>query len=1128
MRKVSKILKTKSPNGKLQKDWDRQLKTAEAIIDRHCEGFGTVLLADEVGMGKTYVAMAVMAHHVFQNAKNDRKVLLVVPPNSVLARKWEQEIRTFNGKYLNNTNVQKELRPMVVNNYWDLMKNLHDYDDFNIKRVSANSKECFAFSLWKWNDTRRQRRKWRKEWNVYGDKYAHDINYLDFCSKYSPKALYSYFDERSSNEPVKFESMIRRLNEGEPRDDYLNQLFREFAAKQDAFESNVYVMGMGALRKPRSNQKDSQLFSTYIVSLALRGCHKQTRQAVLEALTLNNFCFIPDAMMENEDTHYQWFVDLGSIDLWGMRTIAEKVLVGSPLVGELMDRGGIDTLRALKDRVIQEKLSESGIGLAVVDEVHNWKNGNNGADTFEKIFASKIKRKLIMSATPFQLHQDELGRVFRYASTLGDASLETVKSLFCDNGIAQKCLESSKNFLTQWNSITPADLGFLEQSLELGHSLDVNIQLILDSMDTSYDLKQLLRCVSIYRRAIEDLKIELTKVMIRHTKPRDKRHFHAGMEFKRNGPPNYQQIRRILYNVSGQGDMDSALINFMAMRVDQLVRRDINNKGYETNAHLLGGLTSSIGAFRKSNGKVLTNNKVTESTRNYLNFFDKSLDKVKHPKVSATVDRALSNYKAGMKTLIFCERLPTQKEIIVELTKRIHGEVFPAGGIEKVESERKSLLREHETVELYWSRSYLNGFDDFQNGLELIQKRTDKLLLKASEFQRDLGDLNDRQALKLLDLVILDHLLSVRGDGQEPLKCFSRLLNSDQSLRKYLRFKVDTEVTVDDEPEARHSTSEFQSKDISTILNCPNIFHAAAEHAKFHEQLWLLLKSEFLMLSNIEDSSDQTVVANLLIELGQGLRKVILRLDALKEVQCQKSESRALATVRMLKNTATRLHTSPWARAVHFLDVLNEADGSIRRSNTQSSFRQSFWKGVHLLDNSIVNQLNGSVGKEARISRCAAFNSPLLPDVLVCTAIGSEGIDLHLHCDEIIHHDLPWNPAKLEQRTGRIDRVGSLAERLYQPEKPNHRRLNIGIPFLAHNYETFQYELLLSRAQKFEILLGKPEFPVDIEDEDIVAEDGTEVSVKEVEATGLETICPVSPCLPTPIVEYLTMDLSVT
>ena len=42
--------------------------------------------------------------------------------------------------------------------------------------------------------------------------------------------------------------------------------------------------------------------------------------------------------------------------------------------------------------------------------------------------------------------------------------------------------------------------------------------------------------------------------------------------------------------------------------------------------------------------------------------------------------------------------------------------------------------------------------------------------------------------------------------------------------------------------------------------------------------------------------------------------------------------------------------------------------------------------------------------------------------ILVCTDAAREGINLQAHCHDLIHIDLPWNPARLEQRNGRIDR----------------------------------------------------------------------------------------------------------
>jgi hypothetical protein len=42
--------------------------------------------------------------------------------------------------------------------------------------------------------------------------------------------------------------------------------------------------------------------------------------------------------------------------------------------------------------------------------------------------------------------------------------------------------------------------------------------------------------------------------------------------------------------------------------------------------------------------------------------------------------------------------------------------------------------------------------------------------------------------------------------------------------------------------------------------------------------------------------------------------------------------------------------------------------------------------------------------------------------ILVCTDAAREGINLQRRCHDLIHIDLPWNPARLEQRNGRIDR----------------------------------------------------------------------------------------------------------
>jgi len=44
--------------------------------------------------------------------------------------------------------------------------------------------------------------------------------------------------------------------------------------------------------------------------------------------------------------------------------------------------------------------------------------------------------------------------------------------------------------------------------------------------------------------------------------------------------------------------------------------------------------------------------------------------------------------------------------------------------------------------------------------------------------------------------------------------------------------------------------------------------------------------------------------------------------------------------------------------------------------------------------------------------------------ILLATDAASEGIDLQRHCHQLIHVEIPWNPNRLEQRNGRIDRHG--------------------------------------------------------------------------------------------------------
>jgi hypothetical protein len=67
---------------------------------------------------------------------------------------------------------------------------------------------------------------------------------------------------------------------------------------------------------------------------------------------------------------------------------------------------------------------------------------------------------------------------------------------------------------------------------------------------------------------------------------------------------------------------------------------------------------------------------------------------------------------------------------------------------------------------------------------------------------------------------------------------------------------------------------------------------------------------------------------------------------------------------------------------------------------------------------------DGGMSEDARHDVQRAFNDAKSPvRLLIATDAAREGVNLQGHCADLMHLDLPWNPARVEQRNGRIDRT---------------------------------------------------------------------------------------------------------
>lgn len=1139
-----RIVKATAERAAVQGDWNRQRTTAHAISARFDDACDAVLLADEVGMGKTYVALAVMADYLMQSERNDRKVLLITPPSHVLKHKWVEEIRSFNGKYVNHVHEsgRKDMRPLNVNSYWDLFRNLHDYEDAARLRVDKVTLHPFLHTLFGWARSRGLLGKQPRLWPVISEFDVLDNSNLRFTAQYSEAALREFLDREHANEKEWFQEQFRKLKADKGEDWPLANLFKRFAGQQDRFEPNVYVMNMSALSAPRIDEADNRLFSQFVVGFLLSGVHAANRMKVVRALE--------DARILRQHVRYaRWqdYVDsmlaTSREDMYGLRRATQRVLERSDvqarwsaLRADLQNGGGAPRafFNDVRDLVFQEKLTEANIGLAVVDEVHNWKAGKHNAEVFKSQYAPRIARKLIMSATPFQVKEGEMERVFELVVRQDGRSARMLAQVFAkDTGLMRTCLQASDRFALAWQALSSvrndAELDAMLAAQEPA-GIRAAAHHILHDGKADEAVEQFATALLTYRDAIEKLQQTLREIVIRHTKPRNKRDFRIGEHFHAghlDGRP-----RPALYPSAGYASEDAAMVNFIGMRLGQLVERE-SGATKQANARLLGGMSSSTSAYLHSANARRTKS----SQQRYRTMFAQVLRDTVHPKVEATVTRAFDNFVQGRKTLIFCERVHTLDEIEGALTRKIDAYHQAQAGADAM--QRRSLLKRADLVDNLWWISLGDAAGQSDAFAEDIARRRDDAgrFVQTCLTQAGIRP-SARRIIRLLDAYLLAPAMAqdarVAGRWPHALRMFAGLHealtgNDTEGRTRLLQAYVNGSGQADEE----RSDDDSEQDDEDGVSEAIRVLDAqyrdrhnlwcASARQDFHRALWDLLDSEAVrLLDGDPETLPLQAFAEIVLQLMAGLRRVALREDLIARYEALAGYRTHFERISAGMATMDVGHGETMlTRAQRFIEGLVAEEGSISQADQRESKRRSMWSGILRRDVKHVSTLSGEVGNDLRVKLCASFNSPLLPDILVCSAIGSEGIDLHRHCADIIHHDMPWNPARLEQRIGRLDRVNSLAD----PSR--NVRIHIGIPFLANNYEKYQYDVVFSRAQKFEVLLGTPDFHAAEIDEEEYMEGAVSATVRERDDADPVVLGGTMPPLPDSIIQFLKVDLAV-
>ncbi|WP_066640191.1 helicase-related protein [Desulfolucanica intricata] len=172
-----------------------------------------------------------------------------------------------------------------------------------------------------------------------------------------------------------------------------------------------------------------------------------------------------------------------------------------------------------------------------------------------------------------------------------------------------------------------------------------------------------------------------------------------------------------------------------------------------------------------------------------------------------------------------------------------------------------------------------------------------------------------------------------------------------------------------------------------------------------------------------------------------------------------------------------------------FYDTLQDIVSRLRRSNPGMLIGTYSGKGGEYFDSQRGEMI--SVNREDVKERfiCGEI------DVLVCTDAAAEGLNLQT-ADFLVNFDLGWNPMKVEQRIGRIDRIGQKHKNIYV--------LNL---CYVDSVEEIVYGRLLDRLAKASMIVGTQQIsmlPLETEDFEQLA--AGEITPEELEYRALERV----------------------
>ena len=149
------------------------------------------------------------------------------------------------------------------------------------------------------------------------------------------------------------------------------------------------------------------------------------------------------------------------------------------------------------------------------------------------------------------------------------------------------------------------------------------------------------------------------------------------------------------------------------------------------------------------------------------------------------------------------------------------------------------------------------------------------------------------------------------------------------------------------------------------------------------------------------------------------------------------------------------------------LDLIIKTNLSDVYQKSRNVYRRYFSKMLNP-----VAPVVGATGatSSGRSAQARKFRMPGYPLILISTNVFQEGEDLHTFCDSVLHYGLSSSPVSIEQKTGRVDRVGSQAQRRLLRLKASPSRdqfIQVSFPFVRESIEALQVRQLCKNVNEF-------------------------------------------------------------